>query len=157
YAASKRKIIVGRWRFSQWSASTAACLEPNRPLVQGRMNVRKFVANLPGTLVVAAGIAIADGDAAWQAARAPAIPQINARVVATNIPGASAISQVGTFLTKPAICATKSDGTTIPFPHPIPALFPSFILPGAVLDPSRILVGSRSNFGAPLAVNVGTE
>jgi hypothetical protein len=36
-------------------------------------------------------------------------------------------------------------------------LFPSFIQPGAVLDPNRILVGSQSNFGAPLAVGVGTE
>src|SRR5262245_39037508 len=26
-----------------------------------------------------------------------------------------------------------------------------------MLDPNRILVGSRSNFGAPLAIGVGTE
>jgi hypothetical protein len=32
-----------------------------------------------------------------------------------------------------------------------------FIQTGAVLDPKRILVGSRSNFGAPLAVGVGQE
>jgi hypothetical protein len=41
--------------------------------------------------------------------------------------------------------------------HPIPTLLASFIQPGAVLDPNRILVGSRSNFGAPLAVGVGFE
>jgi len=32
-----------------------------------------------------------------------------------------------------------------------------FIKPGHVLDPNRILVGSQSNFGAPLALNVGQE
>jgi hypothetical protein len=32
-----------------------------------------------------------------------------------------------------------------------------FIKTGAVLDPNRILVGSRSNFGAPLAFGVGQE
>jgi len=41
--------------------------------------------------------------------------------------------------------------------NPIPSKFPSFIQPGAVLDPKRILVGSGSNFGAPLATNIGTE
>src|SRR6266436_8928498 len=77
-----------------------------------------------------------------------AITNVNARVIAVNVPGASAVSQVGTFLnnTVPPACA-----------HPIPALFPSYTQPGAVLDPSRILVGSRSNFGAPLALGVGRE
>jgi len=67
-------------------------------------------------------------------------------VVAINIPGASAIAQVGTFLNvpPPQACA-----------NPIPSKFPSYIQPGAVLDPNRILVGSRSNFGAPLAGGVG--
>jgi len=37
--------------------------------------------------------------------------------------------------------------------HFVPLLHP----PGAVLDPVRILVGSRSNFGAPLATGVGQE
>ena len=32
-----------------------------------------------------------------------------------------------------------------------------FIKTGAVLDPNRILVGSRSNFGARLAPGVGQE
>src|SRR5712664_4704858 len=77
-----------------------------------------------------------------------AITNVDARVIAVNVPGASAVSQVGTFLnnTVPPACA-----------HPIPALFPSYTQPGAVLDPSRILVGSRSNFGAPLALGVGRE
>jgi hypothetical protein len=104
-----------------------------------------------GIMALAAGIAVVDGDAAWRAARAQAIPGIDARVVAMNIPGASAISQVGTFLNvppphPPGACA-----------NPIPSKFPAYIQPGAVLDPNRILVGSRSNFGAPLALNVGQE
>jgi hypothetical protein len=118
-------------------------------------NSRKFLMSLPGLMALAAGIAVADGNATWQAARAQAIVQVQARVIATNIPGASAISQVGTFLlnTPPLAMCT----TTVPFPSPIPTSFAPFIQPGAVLDPNRILVGSRSNFGAPLAIGVGTE
>jgi hypothetical protein len=69
-------------------------------------------------------------------------PRLRAAVIATNIPGASAISQVGKFLA--GGCAS-----------PIPSKFPSSILPGAILDPTRLLVGSRSNFGAPPASDVG--
>jgi hypothetical protein len=94
----------------------------------------KFIVGLPGIAALAAGIAVMDGDAN----RAQAVDQVKARVVATNIPGASAISQVGTFLNSPTACA-----------HPIPTLFPTYIAPGAVLDQKRILVGSVSNFGAP--------
>jgi len=111
-------------------------------------NIRKFIINLPGIMALAAGIVVVDGDAAWQAARAQAIAAINARVIATDIPGASAISQVGTFLNNPVPPACA---------HPIPTLFPTYIKPGAVLDPNRILVGSQSNFGAPLATGVGSE
>jgi hypothetical protein len=73
---------------------------------------------------------------------------IAARVVAVHIPGASALAQVGTFLNvpPPGACA-----------NPIPSKFPSYIQPGAVLDPNRILVGSTSNFGAPRAIGVGRE
>ena len=119
--------------------------------------IRKFTTNLPGIIALVGGIAIVDGDATWQAARAQAITSIDASVIATNIPGASAIAQVGTFLNNSEICATKSDGTTIKFPHPIPTIFPTFTQTNAVLDPKRILVGSRSNFGAPLALGVGSE
>ena len=107
-----------------------------------------------GTMALAAGIVVLDGDAARRAAWAQAIPHLDARVIAINIPGASAVSQVGTFLTNSAICT----GNGLPFPHPVP-LFSggTFILPGAVLDPKRILVGSQSNFGAPLALGVGQE
>ena len=59
------------------------------------------------------------------------------RVVASGIPGASAISQVGVFLA----------GSPI---HDNPVLA-ELTQPGRVLDPTRVLVGSRSNFGAPRA------
>jgi hypothetical protein len=113
--------------------------------------------NLPGIFALAAGIAVLGGETQWQAAQAQPIPSISARVVAANIPGASAISQVGEFLNNSEVCAIKSDGTKIPFPHPIPTLFPQFTTTGMVLDQNRILVGSSSNFGAPLAIGVGAE
>src|SRR5215471_5194829 len=107
------------------------------------MEIRRTVLVI---LPLAAGITLFEG--ACQTAWAQAITNINARVIAVNIPGASAISQVGTFLNNPVPPACA---------HPIPTLFSSFIEPGAVLDPNRILIGSQSNFGAPLAVGVGTE
>ena len=156
-AASKRKFVSVRWTFLQLTRSTAAYRATSQPFLQGRVNVRKFVANLSGTVVVAAGIAIADGNAACQAAEALGIPQFNARVVAINIPGASAISQVGTFLTNSEICVATATPPIL-YPHPISAFSGgTFIQPGAVLDPNRILVGSSSNFGAPLAIGVGSE
>jgi hypothetical protein len=106
-------------------------------------------------LTLAAGATAFDGQGAWQAARAQAIVQVQARVIATNIPGASAISQVGKFLLNApplAMCTT-----TVAFPSPIPTSFHEFIQPGKVLDPNRILVGSTSNFGAPPTIGVGTE
>ena len=63
---------------------------------------------------------------------------VGGRIVAVGIPGASAISAVGTFLPGGPI-------------HDKPA-FAAFTQPGKVLDPARILVGSTSNFGAPLAI-----
>jgi hypothetical protein len=63
--------------------------------------------------------------------------QIRGRIVAMGIPGASAISPVGTFLPGGPI-------------HDKPA-FAAYTAPGKVLDPARILVGSTSNFGEPLA------
>ena len=83
-------------------------------------NIRKFIINLPGIMALAAGIVVADGDAPWQAARAEPIPGINARVIAVDIPGASAIAQVGTFLPGP-FCGSLT---------PIPSKFPTFIANG---------------------------
>ena len=64
-------------------------------------------------------------------------PALRGRIVAVGIPGAGSISAVGTFLPGGPI-------------HDKPALH-VFTQPGQVLDPVRILVGSSSNFGAPLA------
>src|SRR5215510_15077945 len=59
------------------------------------------------------------------------------RIVAIGIPGVSAISPVGSFLPGGPI-------------HDNPA-FAAYTQPGRILDPARILVGSKSNFGAPLS------
>ena len=66
-----------------------------------------------------------------------------ARVVAVGIPGAGAISPVGRFLPGGPI-------------HDV-AAFAAYTEPGRVLDPNRILVGSSSNFGAPLADSTQAE
>jgi hypothetical protein len=101
-----------------------------------------------GIMVVATGIAVLASETAWWDARAAAVAGVDAHVVATNIPGASAIAQIGMFLNvpPPGACA-----------NPIPSKFPTYIEPGAVLDPKRVLVGSRSNFGAPRAIGAGQE
>jgi hypothetical protein len=99
-------------------------------------------------LALAAGIAAIGGLAAPQDARAQGVPSLEARVVAVNIPGASAVAQVGTFLNALAQGACA---------NPIPRIFPTYIRPGAVLDPNRILVGSTSNFGASRAIGAGRE
>src|SRR5215831_8516550 len=95
----KRNIGCRAWRFPQQAASTAAYLATNQAsaFVPSPTN-KTLIVNLPR--IVALGIAIVGCDAAWQEAKAQAqaITQINARVIATNIPGASAISQVGTTL-----------------------------------------------------------
>ncbi len=62
---------------------------------------------------------------------------LRGRIVAVGIPGASVISPVGAFLPGGPI-------------HDKPALN-VFTQPGQILDPVRILVGSSSNFGEPLA------
>jgi hypothetical protein len=95
-------------------------------------------------LAIGAGMTLVSGGTAG----GKTIQSLNARVVAINIPGASAISQVGTFLSVPPVACGGS---------PIPTHFASYVKTGAVLDPSRILVGSQSNFGAPLLTGVGQE
>ena len=67
----------------------------------------------------------------------PDIQTVHAEVVATGIPGAGAIAQIGAF---------QAGG---PF-HENPALAAS-TEPGKVLDRRRLFVASSSNFGAPLA------
>src|SRR5262245_47252320 len=41
--------------------------------------------------------------------------------------------------------------STSEWKRPIPLNFASYVKPGKVLDPTRILVGSTSNFGEPLS------
>jgi hypothetical protein len=98
-------------------------------------------------LVLVAGFAV-DALAEPEDDGAHGIPRIEARVVAVHIPGASALAQIGTFLNvpPPGACA-----------NPIPSKFPSYTQPGAVLDPTRILVGSTSNFGARRAIGAGKD
>jgi hypothetical protein len=105
-------------------------------VVRSPTNFWKFIINLPGAMVLAAVTAVVGGDAAWQVAQAQAVTSI----IAQDIPGASAISQVGTFLDNPVPPACA---------NPIPTKFPTFIVPGAVLDPNRILVGSAGRTSAP--------
>jgi hypothetical protein len=95
-------------------------------------------------VVSAGGFALSEGAVPGHGLAAHAVGSVDARVIAVNIPGASSVARVGTFLNDPAACA-----------RPIPANFPTFIQPGAVLDPARLLVGSASNFGAPLAPGAG--
>jgi hypothetical protein len=71
------------------------------------------------------------------AAEQAAPPFIEGRVVASGIPGASAVSPIGTFLPGSPINSNPD--------------LRAFTQPGRVLDPARIVVGSRSNFGAPKA------
>jgi len=64
----------------------------------------------------------------------PERQRANARVVASGIPGAGAIQRIGSFHRGSPI---KDNPTWI-----------AFTQPGEVLDPSRIVVASTSNFGA---------
>jgi len=87
--------------------------------------------------IAALAFAIAGAVAASSAGGANSPPFIDGRLIVDGIPGASAVSPIGTFLPGGPI-------------HDNPALA-AFTEPGRVLDPSRILVGSSSNFGAPKA------
>jgi hypothetical protein len=87
--------------------------------------------------VAAAGLAAVGGTGVSLAQAEKSVPSINGRVIAFGIPGSSAISPVGTFL----------PGSPINSNPELAAL----TQPGRVLDPTRFVVGSRSNFGAPKA------
>lgn len=88
-------------------------------------------------LAVVVGLGAAIVGTAAHAAQADGQRWVTAQVIAVGIPDASAISAVGTFLPGGPI-------------HDNPA-FVAYTEPGRVLDPARILVASRSNFGAPVA------
>lgn len=85
----------------------------------------------------AAGLEVVRNTPSAFAGGRASVPSISGRIVATGIPGASALAPVGTFL----------PGSPI---HDNPALA-VLTEPGRVCDPTRIVVGSRSNFGAAKA------
>jgi hypothetical protein len=85
----------------------------------------------------AAALTTVGGTKASVADQQGSAPFIHGRVIAFGIPGASAVSPVGRFL----------PGSPINSNPDLAAL----TQPGRVLDPTRIVVGSRSNFGAPKA------
>jgi uncharacterized integral membrane protein (TIGR00698 family) len=75
-----------------------------------------------------------------QDAPAPAplhVTQVRGHVLATGIPGAGALSPVGTFHPGGPMHDNRN--------------FAATTQPGEVLDPTRLLVASTSNFGAPTA------
>jgi hypothetical protein len=109
--------------------ATAGRRQPTRTAGISR---RRAVAAL-----VTAGLAALGGAGVSSAHDGKGAPSINGRVIASAIPGASAVSPVGTFL----------PGSPI---HSVPELA-ALTQPGRVADPTRIVVGSRSNFGAPKA------
>jgi hypothetical protein len=100
-----------------------------------RIARRRAIAMFAAALCVAA--LTVDGTAASVAADEGSAAFIDGRVIVVGIPDASAISPVGTFLPGGPI-------------HDNPELA-AFTQPGRVLDPTRIMVGSGSNFGAQKA------
>jgi hypothetical protein len=88
-------------------------------------------------VVCAGALATVGSTGAAVGAEQPTVPFTNARLIASGIPDASAVAPVGAFLPGGPI-------------HDNPTLA-AFTAPGRVLDPTRILVGSSSNFGAPKA------
>lgn len=87
-----------------------------------------FIAVVAGALVLGAHVV---------SARSNDGLVLSGRIIATGIPGASAISGVGTF---------HAGGPIHDDPH-----FAALTAPGQVLDSRRILVASTANFGAPRA------
>jgi len=89
------------------------------------------------TLIGFAVVLVAVSGINLRVGAAKQVKTLPAQIIAVGIPGASTISAVGQFLPGGPI-------------HDNPT-FAALTQPGRVLDPSRILVGSTSNFGAPLA------
>jgi hypothetical protein len=88
-------------------------------------------------LITATAVGVSLAAAQVSSAAPPNALVLSGRIVATGIPGVSAISAVGTF---------HAGGPIHDDPH-----FAALTTPGQVLDPRRILVASSSNFGAPPA------
>lgn len=91
----------------------------------------------PASILVAA-LVLTVGGACGGSDGKTAQPALQARVLAVGLPGAGPVTSVGRFLPGGPI----NDNVA----------FKAFTDPGRVLDADRILVGSASNFGAPMAV-----
>ena len=89
------------------------------------------------------GLAVLFGSITWSRVEASSNDALKrhgvlrARLIASGIPGAGAVAEVGDFLR----------GSPL---HDNAAFVP-FTQPGSVLSPKRVLVASTSNFGAPLS------
>jgi hypothetical protein len=107
--------------------------------------VRRHLAIVAAIFVVVGLVTTRAGnDPITSAAGTQDIARVMAHVVATGIPGAGAITQIGTF---------HQGG---PF-HDNAALIGTATAPGNVLDRTRLFVASTSNFGAPLAIQTQPE
>src|ERR1700730_15850820 len=101
FAAPKPKGTTRTCGLCHTAASAPAHLRWNRrawSFVHCPTTIREVTLSLSGVMALTAAIAAVGCDAAWHVTRAEEITDISARVIAINIPGASAISQVGTFL-----------------------------------------------------------
>src|SRR4029453_595901 len=121
-------------------ARSTAPVQPSMRSSQGAEVMRKLalltsMVGLP--LVLATAVAMEQKDNRLPADESHVPGTVEAEIVATGIPGAGAIAQVGTF---------HKGG-----PFHDNATFAPFTQPGRVLDRTRLFVASTSNFGAPLA------
>jgi hypothetical protein len=98
---------------------------------------RRTARSVFAVFVVLAGLAVVAGGGPAVARPTGGVESVVSRVVAVGIPHASAISPVGAFLPGGPIRDNPA--------------FAAYTEPGRILDPARILVASRSNFGAPEA------
>src|SRR5438034_4286291 len=98
---------------------------------------RPRIQSVPLFIMASSSILALAALVAGQTSESLNIVPIQADVVATGIPGAGAIAQIGTF---------HAGG---PFHDRVD--FAAFTQPGQVLDRTRLFVASTSNFGAPLA------
>jgi hypothetical protein len=98
-----------------------------------------FVGGLPLAAKAVTARAMPQGSLNSAPSRLAGAPQLSlpARIIATGIAGAGAIGSVGRFLPGGPIHDN--------------AAFAAYTQSGRILDPERILVGSSSNFGAPIA------
>jgi hypothetical protein len=131
----RRRTDGGRPIDRRRSEESALPIVPREASVTKRATAKRWLTALLGAVVLAIVLAAASSASAFAGQPRPVF--VDARVVAAGVAGASAVAPVGTFLPGGPI-------------HDNAALA-AFTQPGRVLDPTRIMVGSSSNFGAPRA------